>query len=339
MCDLTRNWLLQSPALDIDEGYRLGRVGMTMYEKFNIKVWFAPLAIMYYLGVHSFKHKIMSIVEPLQYAAQVGEETGNIEEGIFCEVAACFVQYEFISLLKNINLLREVQKKMLVYGLATLHALSTPTMESFEVLVGLRDIDSCTKYQKSDGIIFVFAHCYSMMLNIIFGNVDAAAQSSTHLTYFSRIPIGSVDAAIIAFFDGLTAVRSARRARKWHNIKYGMKKVRQLSKYATHAPDLFLCRVHLLEAEIASIKGENCAHAKYVAAIALAKDSGCISVSALGNESAGYYHLYQNDDLQVAKMHFQEAIHYYELWGATGKVTQLTSEVQPIFDARNISGK
>jgi hypothetical protein len=304
---------------------------MAMYEKFNIKVWLAPLYIMYFLGIHSFKHELSSNIEPMRYAAHVGEETGNIEESITCELFLSFVQLEARSLLKSVNSMNEIRKKMLFYGLTTLHELSTPTLQSLQTLIGYRDIISITTYQQSDGVIFLFTHFHIMMLSLIFGDVDTAAVSSKHLRTFSAYPFGGVDAAFIVFFDGLTAIRLARRKRKWQNIKYGMKKVKQLTIYAAHAPALFLCRLYLLEAEIASILGNHFAYPKYVSAIALAKDSGSLVVASLGNESAGHYCFNEKQDYQAAKKHFQEAIHFYEIWGATAKVTQLTTEVRRIF--------
>ncbi len=307
-----------------------------MYEKFRIKVWLAPLWIVYYLGIHTFKHKLSSVLNPLRYAAQIGEETGNIEESSVCELALSLIQLESRSLLKSMNSMNELRIKMLFYGLTTIYELSTPTFQSLQTLIGNRDMKTITIYKESDGLIFLFNQFHVMMLSVIFGDINTAAESSKHLRSFSAYPIGAVDAAFIAFFDGLTAVRLARRTRKWYNIKYCMKKVKQLTIYAAHAPDLFLSRLYLLEAEMASIMKSNLAYPKYVSAIALAKDSGSFVVAALGSESAGHYLLNQRQDAQIAKMLFQEAIQFYALWGATAKVTQLTIEVQNIFEASNL---
>jgi hypothetical protein len=316
---------------DIDEGYRMGKVGMAMYEKFKIKVWLAPLWIMFYFGIHTFNHKLSSALEPMQYAAQIGEETGNIEESTACEFSITLLQWESRSLLKSVNSISELRRKMLFYGLTAVHELSTPTFQTLQVLVGHRDIEAVTMYKESDGLIFLFNHFNVMMLSVIFGDIDSAAKSSKHLRSLSAFPVGSIDAAFISFLDGLTAVRLARKKRKWHNIKYCMKKVKQLTTYAAHAPDLFLSRLYLLEAEIASIRRSSFAYPKYVSSIALAKDSGSLAVAALGNELAGYYVFDLRQDTQIAKMHFQEAIHFYELWGATAKVAQLTQAVKRIF--------
>ena len=156
-----------------------------MYEKFQIKVWLAPLYLMYYVGIYSFKHDLTRIVEPMRYAAHVGEETGNIEESITCELCLSLLQLESRSLSKSVDYMNEIRKKMLFYGLTTLHELSTPTLQSLETLVGFRDISLFTTHQQSDGIIFLFTHFHIMMLSLIFGDVDEAARSSKYLRAFS----------------------------------------------------------------------------------------------------------------------------------------------------------
>ena len=303
-----------------------------MYEKFKIKVWLAPLCLMYYLGIHTFKHKITTVTEPMRYAAQIGEEAGNIEESIVCELFLSFLQFETRSLFKSVTVLCELRKKMVFYGLTTIHELSVPTVQSLQTLSGCHDMSCNATYNESDGLVFLFAHFHVMMLSLIFGDVDTAAESSKYLRAFSALPFGGIDAAFITFFDGLTAIRQARKKRKRYNLKHGMKKIKQLITFAEHAPHLFLCRLYLLEAEMDSILGNNSAYPKYISAIALAKDTGNLAVAALGNESAGHYFLNERQDLQFAKMHFQDAIHFYQLWGATAKVDQLVLEVQQMFE-------
>jgi hypothetical protein len=307
---------------------------MAMYEKFRIKVWLAPLSMMYHMGVHLFKHKISSVLQPLRYAAQIGEETGNIEESITCELSFWFLQIESRPLFEIEKNLIELQRKMSFYGLATMLTLSMSILEFLQILTGSREKDSMTKHQASDGLVYVFSQFFSMMLAFIFGDHEAAASCSYHIRPFSKFPFGGVDAAFIIFYDGLVAVAQAHDVMKRRNLRYGKKKVRQLTYYAKHSPELFLCRLYLLEAEVASATGSDAAQSKYISAIAMAKDSGSFSIAAHGNELAGRYLLRKKQDLHSAKMFFQQALNYYEMWGARTKVTQLTIEIKQLFHVK-----
>lgn len=64
-----------SPANNINEGFRLGQLGLAMYDIFRIKVWLPRLTVTYYYGIHAFKHALSTTFEPLQRAQRVGIET------------------------------------------------------------------------------------------------------------------------------------------------------------------------------------------------------------------------------------------------------------------------
>jgi hypothetical protein len=318
-----------SPANDINEGYRLGKVGMAMHSKHAIKVWLAPLYVMYYMGIHSFKYPIYTMIQPLEFAQQIGAETGNIEQSFICGIIINFIQGEYRSLAETEIRYRELIEKMSHYGLTNIIIVSTPSFKAIQCLLGHCNIDSITKHKvAADGLLFVFKMFHIMMLSYFFGDFDLAASISKHLRMASAYPLGGVDAALISFYVGLVEIEHSRKIGKRRNLRYGIKKLRQLRDYAKHSPNLFLCRQYLLEAEVASVKNYDNAYSKYYAAIAQAKDAGNIALTALGNELAGNHFSCSNHDQETANSFFQQAIYYYEKWGAIAKVNHLRQRLE-----------
>jgi hypothetical protein len=302
-----------------------------MYDKFAIKVWLAPLYIMYYMGIHSFKHPISTMLQPLEYAKQVGAETGNIEESFVCGILINFLQVESRSLAETETRYLELFEKISYYGLTNLLVVSAPSLKAIQCLKGHCNIDSMSKDNGVDGLLRIFTFYHIMMLSFLFGDIDTAASSAKHLRLVSAFPLGGIDAALISFYDGLVAIRYARKARKRFNVRYGIKKMRQIRDCAKHAPTLFLCRQYLLEAEISAIMGDEFAYSKYVIAIAQAKDAGNIAIMALANELAGNHFSSDKNDQETANNFFQEAIYYYGQWGAIAKVNHLNKMLETTF--------
>jgi hypothetical protein len=307
---------------------------MAMYEKCNEKVWLAPLSLLYYLGIHSFKHPIKTMVDPMRYAQRIGAETGNIEESLVCGLGIYFSQLEMKPLGELEVSFHELREQMSFYGFTNILNFSSPSFEAVHVLMGHKSMDSLKGYQESDALLFIFAQFYVMMLSFLFGDVEEAAKSSTHLRMVSAYPFGGIDASFIVFMDGLVAIQIARKTRKRRNLNYGIRKMRQIKEMAKHSPHLFLCRQYLLEAEIASVNGDSIAYSKYISAIAQARYSETIFVTALANELAGRYFLYEKNDSEIAINFFQEAIRVYDTWGAKAKVDHLTTELSKISEGK-----
>lgn len=329
---------MYSPANDIEEGYRLGQVGMAMYDKFQVKVWLPRLSAMYYLGVHSFKHPFPTILKPLALAHRVGIEAGDMEMAMVCRLLHCFSQFETRALSETEANYQVLREQMILYGQMTSVEITKPSLQAIHNLMGRGSVgpsilcgeiigeEEFRRIRDSTGKLVLFVHFYIMMLGYMFGDNEQAAQSSKRVRVISDYPFGAFDAALIVFFDGLVAVRNARISKKRSNLRFALTQLRRMRQWAQHAPHTFLCRQFLLEAEIAAITGDRASvYSKYVAAIALAKDGGFIFQAALGNELAGKYYLLERKDEVIAWPFLREALRYYELWGACAKVEHLAA--------------
>jgi hypothetical protein len=317
-----------SPGYDIEEGYRVGQIGMALYEKLPVKVWFAPLSLLYYMGIHVFKHPITSIVNPMRVAERVGAETGNTEESLICGLLSHFSQLEMKSLVETELSYEDIRAQISFYGFTNVLKFSAPSLDAMHVWMGLSSMDILEQYKGDgcDALIFIFAQFYVMQLSFVFGDIENAFRSSKNIRVVSAYPFGGLDASFIAFFDGLVAINFARKVKKRQNLKYGMQKIRQFQEWAKHSPEQFLCRLSLLEAEMASVNGDPTAHSKYISSIAQARYAGCVLVTALANELTGKYFLQEKNEKDVASTFIQEALRTYEDWGAKAKVEHLSNE-------------
>ena len=329
------------PARDIEEGYRLGQVGLAMHEEFKIKVWFPRLAITYYLGVYSFKHPLPTILEPMQQAMRIGIETGDLESAMACGVVRCFVQIEFRPLAESEANYQSLREQVKVYNQQTAYEVTKPNLQLVQNLMGrgsLRPSILCGEIipehelallQEPGGPLFNFVHGCTMMLGYLFGDLEQATRSSKALRFVLDNPFSGFDASLIVFLDGMVAVRNARRPKNRKNLRHAQKQVKRMCHWAQHSPHTFLCRQFLLEAELAVTTGDQISvHSKYVAAIGAANHSGSIFISALGNELAGKYYMFVRNDEGTALPFLREAFRLYESWGAKAKVEHLSKEVK-----------
>jgi hypothetical protein len=115
------------------------------------------------------------------------------------------------------------------------------------------------------------------------------------------------------------------------HIPRAKRSMKRIKHWAKHSPINFLGKQFLLEAELAVVTGDTLsALSKYICAISLSTDGGFSMQAALANERAGKFLLEQGDK-DLAKPYFEEALLFYEKWGAPTKVQHLKNEVKGVF--------
>ncbi|KAL3944185.1 MAG: hypothetical protein SGBAC_001742 [Bacillariaceae sp.] len=104
-------------------------------------------------------------------------------------------------------------------------------------------------------------------------------------------------------------------AQKWH---------KRIEKWASKGNPNVLHYLLLLDAEKAALKNKyNIAEEKYKSAILYSGRMGELHHAGFFNERYADFMIYAHNDVDEAKYHFQEAIRYYDEWGASEKVTAL----------------
>lgn len=332
-----------SPVNNIEEGYRLGQLGLALQEKFRVRVWFSRVALLYWLGIHTCKHPLNSIFAPHKDGQRVGIETGDIESSLACGLSHDWCRFETTPLPEVEAAYHVLREQMIFYGQETSLAMTKPFLQLVHNLMGrghggpttltgeIMDKKSLRDLQKANGKTMELANFYLMLLAYMFGDHDKVAAHSMKLRPASDYPFGAMEAALIVFFDGLVAVKNARISQRRKMLRLAQKQLRRIRHWAQHAPHTFLCRQFLLEAEVAAVKGHHVSvYSTYVAAIAQARDAGFIFQIALGNELAGKHYLFERNDTETALPFLREAVYHYERWGAKAKVEHLTLELKQI---------
>jgi len=118
----------------------------------------------------------------------------------------------------------------------------------------------------------------------------------------------------------------------WWKKKFAMHEIKKLynkaKKWATDNPSNFLCKLLLMQAEIARLKNKNQkAYIFYDQAIYEAKKEGFLAIEGIANELAAKLYLSRGQS-KVAQLFIMEARYVYSKWGATEKIKYL-EEVYP----------
>lgn len=322
-----------------------------MYRMLPVPVWYPRLSIVYYSGIHANNSPLNTIFQPLTRAKRTGIEAGDMESAITCGTILGLVQLE----IKHLSETNAYYIILLEYagssGLKNAVDVTKPLTQSVLNLMG-EGCDPPTSLIGQDlnselfGKLFVYTHFYGMFLGYMFGDFQQASVNFTKLQHAIGQVVAVHDAMLLVFFDALVAVKLYRTSKKSKILSRALYSLRRIRYWAQYAPENFLCRQFLLEAEISIATTSTSAtctatsthnststklvHGKYVACIALAKDSGNLLVTALGNELFGKYHWQDRNDVLTARPFLLEALRWYTAWGANAKVEHLRSELASV---------
>ncbi len=289
--------------------------------------------------MYSWKRPIRESLEPLRHAHRVGLETGDIEFGFVNANFFCMNSFEagvpLPQVEKNLKhfcdmMATRKQQPLLRLGmvvLQTMHHLmgftDDPLSQCGNIVDFTAALDRIT--ETANPMVRVAIAFRRTFLAYIFGDWDLVIE----LTKLWRSRIFSVPPSAIlisaCFLDGLVALMVARRFPKERrkNLRIANVQLRRFKTLANDSPQNCLDKLFLLEAERASVVGNNkVALKQYTCANALAADSGCLWSQAMANERAGE-HLVACGDNVMARVFFCRAVDVWERWGATAKVQRL----------------
>ncbi|MGO4221728.1 AAA family ATPase [Lysobacter sp. TAF61] len=159
------------------------------------------------------------------------------------------------------------------------------------------------------------------------GDMDEAVRASDNAEQLLWTSPSQLETADFFFYGALA------HTSRWHAASDDQRRVhletawryqQQLDVWTTCSAGNFENRAALVAAEIARIEGRMLeAEHLYETAIRSARDSGYVHNEAVANECAGRFFLARGMD-RAARAYFGEARDRYRLWGADGKVRQLS---------------
>ena len=173
--------------------------------------------------------------------------------------------------------------------------------------------------------LYVF-YVSKLILNYLFGNYPDAYLLSEKMMEYIDGAIGSLYYAVSYFYDSLARIAYYPHAGRFLKQKILFRAARnqkKMKKWALHAPENFLHKYYLVEAEIARIKGRDKeAVVFYKKAITGALENKYVQEAALACECLAEFYLDRELE-DFAASYMGEARKLYNLWGAHAKVRHL----------------
>ena len=197
--------------------------------------------------------------------------------------------------------------------------LHTPRQQNPAILGGeVHNIEACA----GNKLLLAWHDFVECQLLLFFDDQSAAERSLE--SQLAKVSPGYYARMIETFHRGVCLYVAARRT-KSRKYKRQAKKIRKvLRKWNKVGNPNVAYYCIFLDAEHAALKGQyEEAENQYLKAIQFAARSGFLHHAALFNELYSDFLFRQRGDREEAKYRLEQAIRYYEDWGAFGKVELL----------------
>jgi hypothetical protein len=336
---------------DVEGGFRVANLGLAVLDRFgHVKTeWVARVRMPYYGFIAPRKEPIHSCLRKMVEASRVGIISGDHQSamaGLFVSSIQAFVSgVHLVSLEKTVRGIVEQMKSyrqdIFIRHMISLHeiilVLLGRTGDPVVVKGFLNPTEWSTRITHSNEAMlpsFEFNFwVWTMTIAYHWGYMSHALEMAEKCRGFKAIQAGRsiVMLHYAVFFDAvicLTAARDlSRRKQKSQLISNARKALKELRKGAKYCPENYLHMCHLIEAELAVLKGNyDSAMSEYTLAITFAARNSFVSVEALACERA---HVTQREMAadNMSLDYFNRAVQLYEEWGARAKVALMRSNM------------
>lgn len=326
---------------DVKNGQRYGDLALRLTDRFKVDAWTGRVATLYYATVFVWRRPFREAIQPMRDARQIALACGDIEFALLNANMMCLLQIDRVPIPDLVDTIREYQETMKTFGQTVNLQLLQPTLYILLSCSGVTEGDFTVLQDASDrvgsfqevldptSLVTMWIHYARMIVGYVFGDLDEAARCLRFCSSLVNNPTGAGDATMPCVIDGLMAIELYRRDR-W---KVGLlcrirKRIRQLRRFSAHSPMNFLGKLHLVQAEFASLQGrDQRAYFKYTSSISLYRESGVHLQLGLANELAGKHFLRLNET-DMAIRFLKEAERVYRNWGGHAKADHLVAEVK-----------
>jgi predicted ATPase/class 3 adenylate cyclase/GAF domain-containing protein/tRNA A-37 threonylcarbamoyl transferase component Bud32 len=337
----TYGFVLCSLAGDIEDGYRFGKLALSVLDKFNAKELKAKTFNIVYFLVRHWKEHIRETLQPLLEAYASGIETGDLEYGTYCAVMYCCHSYwsgkELVELVQQMTAYKYmiVQFKQNVtlsfnevYRQTLLNLMGSGAENPCDLKGEAYDESKMLPllHQAHDRSGICLFHLHKLVLCYLFENYDEALKNSTEVEKYFDSVAGWVVVPFFYLYDSLSRLAVYSTAHPSEQKRLLVKvdaNQKKMKKWAHHAPINHLHKFYLVEAERLRVLGHDAkAIDFYNRAIKLAKEHEYLNEEALAYELTAKFYRAKGIDL-MAKTYLTEARYCYIKWGAKTKVKDL----------------
>ncbi|NJB87387.1 putative ATPase/class 3 adenylate cyclase [Lewinella marina] len=324
----------------MESGYRYGKLGLRLMDKFEERAWTTQIYCPVYALIINWNEHVRNTLRPLQESYHIGLETGAIEfacinSNIYCihsyligrnlqrveeETAAYSRNYQQLKQETNYNYNEVYRQGMRNF----LNKSANPLVLTGEAYDEAKMMVQNTERDDKTGLFFI--HFNKLILGCHFRDYQHAADHADRARELLEAVLAKFEIPNHHFYEALVnlalypAAAPARRRRIMKRAKANLKKMR---KWARTAPENYLHKAELMEAERQRVLGNfNAARLGYDRAIAEATRQGYTHEAALAYELAGRAYLSHGLE-QLAGFYFKSAFSAYREWGAEAKLADL----------------
>ena len=336
----------------IKTGYPYGQIGLEIIKRFNAKAWIAQVYTPVYALINVWNGHIKHTLSPLLDSYHIGLETGAIEFSCINANIYCIHVYtigkpldkaepeirDYSQVIKKYkqetNLLyNEVfrQSALNFMGKSEDHLkLNGEAFNEDQIIA-----DGTTETNRT--IAFLIPYHRSILGNY-FDAPDFALENAFESEKLLENVLAKIEVGVQAFHFGLAAAY-ATPSKYPKAKKYLNKSIKKTKLWAKHAPENFLHKLYLLQAEKARLnKQYNKARDLYDLSIDAANQQNYIQEAALASELAGKFHIERGNNT-LSGFYIRNAYQLYRLWGAFAKLALLAkaypNELKEVLDEKD----
>jgi predicted ATPase/signal transduction histidine kinase len=334
---------------EYEEGYRFGKLGYAMVEKYGYASYKAKVCLVFGDLVNFWTHPFTSDLAFMREGLAAGHASGDLSYACYCAnhiVTLLIVQGERLEEVwreseRHLDFVRKARYEAVVDEIMSMQRLvqnlrgltldlSTFSEGQFEQTQFEAHLD-----QNRRTLTVCWYYILKVQARYLFGDYGEALAAGRRARDLIWSTISHVQVPEFYYYYGLTLAALAGEATSEAAREADLAEVRAIlgryQSWALHSPQNYRCRAALLAAEVATVEGRlEEAFALYREAIHLARADGLVHQEALANERAGRLaHRRRDEALAIS---FLQAAHYcYRRWGAEGKVRQLEHQFPQVF--------
>ncbi|MBC7659381.1 MAG: diguanylate cyclase [Chitinophagaceae bacterium] len=325
---------------DVKEGYRLGELGIKLYERHQAKDIEAATLVCFNMFIRPWKDHIRSTLTPLLQAHQAGLDSGDFEFAAHAAIGYCNRSFFTGSELKSLSqdllkfslVIEQLAQRNDEEQIKLLHQMvinfteyrSVPSLLRGDTFDEDRMLPIYERTHDSAGSFTTYF--YKVMLAYHFGSYGEAVLFGRAAEPHFKSVMGTLSGAVFYYYYALALMSSWNDAKSSERalIKGTVKTVlKKFIKWAKQAPMNFSHKYLLIKAEWLSLTGHvYAAQTHYDLAIAGARTEHYLQDEALANELAAKFHL-KHGRQTAAYAYMKRARYNYERWGAHAKSRQL----------------
>jgi diguanylate cyclase (GGDEF)-like protein len=334
---------------DPDNGYRFGRLAISLLDKFQTREYWAKTLFRAGSFIFHWKEHVRDTLPMLNDACKNGIETGDIEFSVFARyvhgVYSILAGIELPIIKENVQTFMNNYPQLKHISAQHYRNLVQQLLENMMTSNKTPWILSGQFYQEettfpyhiksNDRTLIAIVYFTKGLLNYLFYRYEEALDCLDNAKIYLSGLMSTFVVPCVYFYDALIRLAlydhlSRFEQRKFFKIIVSNQK--RLKNWSKHSPMNHLHRYHLVQAEICRIRKETSdAMIHYDKAIHLAKENQFLNDEALANELATRFYI-SNKKKKHAIPYLLDAYNAFHRYGAISKTDHLIQQYPFIKD-------